>query len=110
MSSAAELERKMGSLDGMPLRKSPPKMPLQIIRRDPRTGRITSLSSKESSYGRLTNNSYLAVSAQDTSKPYGISVDMIKHDLTNERPAWPLSCYGPGKNAPVQLIEDHTYC
>jgi nucleoporin NUP42 len=30
---------------------------------------------------------------------------MIKNDLTVERPEWPLSCYGPGRNAPRQLIE-----
>lgn len=30
---------------------------------------------------------------------------MIKADLTDERPIWPLSSYGPGKNAPLQLME-----
>lgn len=30
---------------------------------------------------------------------------MIKSDLTTERPIWPLSSYGPGKNAPLQLME-----
>lgn len=25
--------------------------------------------------------------------------------MTSERPIWPLSSYGPGKNAPLQLME-----
>ncbi|KAI0838563.1 hypothetical protein F5Y06DRAFT_296639 [Hypoxylon sp. FL0890] len=36
--------------------------------------------------------------------PYKISKDAIKLDLTGERPAWLLSCYGPGKDAPEQLF------
>lgn len=36
---------------------------------------------------------------------YNVSADGIKIDLADERPAWPLSAYGPGRNAPVQLIE-----
>ena len=34
-----------------------------------------------------------------------MTVDGIKADLTVERPIWPLSSYGPGVNAPRQLIE-----
>jgi nucleoporin NUP42 len=30
---------------------------------------------------------------------------VIQSDLTKERPIYPLSCYGPGKDAPRQLIE-----
>ena len=29
----------------------------------------------------------------------------MKNDLTGQRPIYPLSCYGPGKDAPRQLIE-----
>jgi nucleoporin NUP42 len=34
-----------------------------------------------------------------------VTADGIKADLTVERPLWPLSAYGPGLNAPRQLIE-----
>ncbi|KAI1407989.1 hypothetical protein F5Y13DRAFT_115825 [Hypoxylon sp. FL1857] len=36
--------------------------------------------------------------------PYKLSKDAIKLDLTSERPAWLLSCYGPGRDAPEQLF------
>ncbi len=41
------------------------------------------------------------------SKPSAFSLDkdVIQADLTKERPNYPLSCYGPGKDAPRQLIE-----
>ncbi|KAF2481553.1 hypothetical protein BDY17DRAFT_301522 [Neohortaea acidophila] len=41
------------------------------------------------------------------SLPYHLSVEGIKSDLTpgDERPSWPLSAYGPGKDAPRQLLE-----
>lgn len=29
----------------------------------------------------------------------------MKNDLTTQRPIYPLSCYGPGREAPRQLIE-----
>lgn len=29
----------------------------------------------------------------------------MKNDLTGQRPIYPLSCYGPGREAPRQLIE-----
>jgi nucleoporin NUP42 len=29
----------------------------------------------------------------------------MKLDLTEQRPVFPLSCYGPGRGAPRQLIE-----
>ena len=29
----------------------------------------------------------------------------MKQDLTDQRPVYPLSCYGPGRDAPRQLIE-----
>jgi nucleoporin NUP42 len=36
---------------------------------------------------------------------FGLGKDEIKGDLTDQRPVYPLSCYGPGKDAPRQLIE-----
>ncbi|KAF2177839.1 hypothetical protein K469DRAFT_601472 [Zopfia rhizophila CBS 207.26] len=36
---------------------------------------------------------------------YHLSVDTIKTDLTGDRPIYPLSAYGPGRDAPRQLIE-----
>jgi len=29
----------------------------------------------------------------------------MRNDLTTQRPIYPLSCYGPGRDAPRQLIE-----
>lgn len=36
---------------------------------------------------------------------FNLSKDVIKADLADERPEYPLSCYGPGREAPRQLIE-----
>lgn len=36
---------------------------------------------------------------------FGLSKEDIKQDLTDQKPIYPLSCYGPGKDAPRQLIE-----
>ncbi|KAI0428336.1 hypothetical protein F5Y09DRAFT_343781 [Xylaria sp. FL1042] len=41
---------------------------------------------------------------QDETNPYKITKESIRLDLENERPAWILSCYGPGKEAPEQLF------
>jgi nucleoporin NUP42 len=35
---------------------------------------------------------------------YAITTELIRRDLTAERPQWILSCYGPGKDAPEQLF------
>jgi nucleoporin NUP42 len=40
-----------------------------------------------------------------THSRYNVTAELIKIDLTTERPIWPLSSYGPGKNAPLQLME-----
>ena len=37
-------------------------------------------------------------------RPYALDEDVIRTDLTTERPIWILSSYGPGKNAPAQLF------
>ncbi|KAF2714163.1 hypothetical protein K504DRAFT_369296 [Pleomassaria siparia CBS 279.74] len=36
---------------------------------------------------------------------FHLSKDEIKADLTDQRPVYPLSCFGPGRDAPRQLIE-----
>ncbi|KAF2252383.1 hypothetical protein BU26DRAFT_256232 [Trematosphaeria pertusa] len=36
---------------------------------------------------------------------FHLSREDIKADLTDQRPTYPLSCYGPGRDAPRQLIE-----
>ena len=47
---------------------------------------------------------------QDPKKTYNIERDMLAADLTTggstgEKPTWPLSVYGPGRDAPRQLLE-----
>jgi hypothetical protein len=37
--------------------------------------------------------------------PYHLDKADIKNDLTGQRPIYPLSCYGPGRDVPRQLIE-----
>ncbi|KAH7378745.1 hypothetical protein BKA66DRAFT_571533 [Pyrenochaeta sp. MPI-SDFR-AT-0127] len=37
--------------------------------------------------------------------PYHLDKTDMKNDLTGQRPIYPLSCYGPGRDAPRQLIE-----
>lgn len=39
------------------------------------------------------------------SSTFSLDKDAIQIDLAKERPIYPLSCYGPGKDAPRQLIE-----
>ena len=36
--------------------------------------------------------------------PFHLNQETIRDDLTKERPTWILSCYGPGRNAPLQLF------
>ncbi|KAK5091888.1 hypothetical protein LTR16_007827, partial [Cryomyces antarcticus] len=35
---------------------------------------------------------------------YHLSAEIIASDLKTERPTWPFSAYGPGRDAPRQLI------
>ncbi|RMZ70284.1 CCCH zinc finger domain [Pyrenophora seminiperda CCB06] len=43
---------------------------------------------------------------RDSKTPaFHLDRDDIKNDLTTQRPVYPLSCYGPGRDAPRQLIE-----
>ncbi|KZM22618.1 metal ion binding [Ascochyta rabiei] len=37
--------------------------------------------------------------------PYHLDIADIRADLSGQRPIYPLSCYGPGRDAPRQLIE-----
>ncbi|KAL8928495.1 MAG: hypothetical protein Q9208_001729 [Pyrenodesmia sp. 3 TL-2023] len=39
--------------------------------------------------------------------PYYLDKDIISKDLTNERPSYILSAYGPGRDAPQQLFGGH---
>jgi nucleoporin NUP42 len=39
------------------------------------------------------------------SRRYRLDTRVVDADLSVERPIWPLSAYGPGVNAPRQLIE-----
>ncbi|KAK6443533.1 hypothetical protein LTR95_000360 [Oleoguttula sp. CCFEE 5521] len=41
----------------------------------------------------------------DGNTRYNVTADNIRVDLTTDRPIWPLTSYGPGRNAPAQLIE-----
>ncbi|KAI5239673.1 hypothetical protein E4T43_06596 [Aureobasidium subglaciale] len=40
-------------------------------------------------------------SSQNT---HGVTRDGIEGDLKNEKPKWPFSAYGPGRDAPIQLF------
>lgn len=37
--------------------------------------------------------------------PYSVTREGIETDLKKERPQWPFSAYGPGRDAPKQLFE-----
>ncbi|EOA89773.1 uncharacterized protein SETTUDRAFT_45886 [Exserohilum turcica Et28A] len=44
--------------------------------------------------------------SRDSKPPsFHLDRDDMKNDLTTQRPIYPLSCYGPGREAPRQLIE-----
>ncbi|KAI8631421.1 hypothetical protein F5Y19DRAFT_473095 [Xylariaceae sp. FL1651] len=53
-------------------------------------------------FNALLNTS--STRSQDNANRYKISKDSIKVDLVDERPTWILSCYGPGKDSPEQLL------
>ncbi|KAF2278303.1 uncharacterized protein EI97DRAFT_465632 [Westerdykella ornata] len=46
-----------------------------------------------------------AFGARSSAPSFNLNKDDIKADLTDQRPIYPLSCYGPGRDAPRQLIE-----
>jgi nucleoporin NUP42 len=46
-----------------------------------------------------------SLGAPGSKNQYGLDPVDMKNDLTGNRPIYPLSCYGPGKDAPRQLIE-----
>lgn len=39
------------------------------------------------------------------SSSFSVTTEAIKLELTDERPTWPLSSYGPGRDAPRQLLD-----
>jgi hypothetical protein len=61
--------------------------------------------------GTLSRHSFTSTMLTSTgnrdAKPASFHLDRddIKNDLTTQRPIYPLSCYGPGREAPRQLIE-----
>ncbi|KAI4182347.1 MAG: hypothetical protein L6R41_006033 [Letrouitia leprolyta] len=63
-------------------------------------------------FAPLQNNNRSNTSGQGTSNrgsktpdhPYHLDKDIISKDLTNERPLYILSSYGPGRDAPQQLF------
>lgn len=51
------------------------------------------------------SDSYRPGQQSASANTYNITKEILKIDLTNEKPIYPLSCYGPGRDAPRQLIE-----
>jgi nucleoporin NUP42 len=47
----------------------------------------------------------LTMAPLDSKPSYNLDKNDIRNDLTGQRPIYPLSSYGPGKDAPRQLIE-----
>ncbi|KAF2155330.1 hypothetical protein K461DRAFT_292200 [Myriangium duriaei CBS 260.36] len=60
------------------------------------SNRFASLSGQNALRGRSNN-------AKDD-LPYNLSRDLVVADMKEERPQWPFSAYGPGKDAPRQLF------
>ncbi|KAF1956585.1 hypothetical protein CC80DRAFT_61039 [Byssothecium circinans] len=72
-------------------------------------------------FGRGSNNNRFAGFSGDSYRPaqqpasafarnnaasrFSLEKAEIEADLTSQRPTYPLSCYGPGRDAPRQLIE-----
>ncbi|PVI06897.1 hypothetical protein DM02DRAFT_609275 [Periconia macrospinosa] len=71
-------------------------------------------------FGGGSNNNRFGAFAGDSYRPgqqsggafgrnagprYHLDREVIKTDLTIDRPSYPISCYGPGRDAPRQLIE-----
>ncbi|OAL54946.1 hypothetical protein IQ07DRAFT_584085 [Pyrenochaeta sp. DS3sAY3a] len=70
--------------------------------------------SGSSAFGGASNNRFSAFGGGDRYRPgqasdskpsYNLDKNDIRNDLTGQRPIYPLSSYGPGKDAPRQLIE-----
>ncbi|KAL9603713.1 MAG: hypothetical protein Q9219_001032 [cf. Caloplaca sp. 3 TL-2023] len=69
-------------------------------------------TSTRNPFAPLLNNNRPAPSGQNTSNkaakstdyPYHLDKDIISRDLTNDRPLYILSAYGPGRDAPRQLF------
>ncbi|KAK8197066.1 hypothetical protein IWZ00DRAFT_500320 [Phyllosticta capitalensis] len=60
-------------------------------------------------YGALNNpfggGAARAPARNGQNNKYNLDTDVIKTDLTTDRPIWPFSAYGPVKGIPRQLIE-----
>lgn len=54
----------------------------------------------------FSNHHSPSTGSRDSKPPsFHLDRDDMKNDLTTQRPIYPLSCYGPGREAPRQLIE-----
>lgn len=59
-----------------------------------------------SNFDYLLNSYSPNTGNRDAKSPsFHLDRDDMKNDLTTQRPIYPLSCYGPGREAPRQLIE-----
>ncbi|QIX00569.1 hypothetical protein AMS68_006086 [Peltaster fructicola] len=55
---------------------------------------------------RGRSNAFGANSTETTKQSmFAVTAEGIKLELTDERPIWPLSSYGPGRDAPRQLLD-----
>ncbi|OQO05188.1 hypothetical protein B0A48_08208 [Cryoendolithus antarcticus] len=55
--------------------------------------------------GRARSGAFGQGQQAPAEETYNVTADNIRVDLTTDRPIWPLTAYGPGRNAPAQLIE-----
>ncbi|OSS52646.1 hypothetical protein B5807_02972 [Epicoccum nigrum] len=77
-------------------------------------GRSNNHNNNTNRYGAFSGDTYrpnqnsggaFASGRDSKTLPYHLDVADIKADLSGQRPIYPLSCYGPGRDAPRQLIE-----
>ncbi|KAF8866203.1 hypothetical protein BDZ45DRAFT_720346 [Acephala macrosclerotiorum] len=67
--------------------------------------RFGALADSNSNSNSRNDNSYQSgSSSSNQTLPYQLDKNAILTDLTNERPQWILSAYGPGRFAPAQLF------
>ncbi|KAI4843045.1 hypothetical protein E4T45_08793, partial [Aureobasidium sp. EXF-8846] len=54
--------------------------------------------------GNRNNQRPAPARGQQYTSTYQVTKDGIEGDLKNEKPQWPFSAYGPGRDAPIQLF------
>lgn len=80
--------------------------------RSPDNCRFEHPGSSSNAFGGANSNRFGALSSgggsgsnnRDTQSKYRFTKESVRVDLTEERPWWILSSYGPGKEAPDQLF------